>query len=300
MNADIPYSNNPGRGMVWALLGAFIGHAGFFAAILMIGVIASPFQNQDKIIIQIPHGMSLDVRTETGTSAKPKGEDRVYNVANAVAPTPAPARRPAPTPAPTPAATPAPDENKIVVPDKTATATPEPKKAPTNTKVIKATPPPETPKVVASAKTPAADQKNLKGGSGTGALSKNVADGPPTIPSGPTGPGVKGDPNAPINTNVVLPSDYLADLVSSLRANFSVPNNLQGVCVIEFKIARDGTLRDIKVLTSSGFPSIDAIAFRAVQTTAHVRAYAAYTQVPEITAAVPFHFGPDAPAAAAN
>jgi protein TonB len=309
MSSDTAYLHHAGHGMTWALLFAFVGHGAFFAAVLFLGVLVSPFQRTtENIIVQLPHGQSLTVTPSQGTSAKPKGEERRYEVANAVAPTPAP--RPAPTPAPTPEATPS-EEKKIVIPDKTPTATPEPKKASVD-KIVKATPPPEpakpAPPAKTATKTPAATQKEVKAGTGT-SLGKVFGDGPPPLPGVPTGPAAKGDPNgatqwgdpnAPINTSVVLPADYLADLLSSLRANFSVPNNLQGVCVVEFKIARDGTLRDIKVLTTSGYPGLDAIALRAVQTTARVRAYAEYTQVPEITATVPFHFGADSPAAAVN
>jgi TonB family protein len=67
------------------------------------------------------------------------------------------------------------------------------------------------------------------------------------------------------------------------------------MCVVEFKIAPDGTLSAIKVHTSSGFEGLDAIALRAVTLTARVLPFSAYTQVPEIAATVPFHFeGPAA------
>ncbi len=58
--------------------------------------------------------------------------------------------------------------------------------------------------------------------------------------------------------------DYLATMVTRIKANWSERQNIAGVAMIKFTIRRDGTLEDISLEQSSSFPIADLAAQRAV------------------------------------
>lgn len=58
--------------------------------------------------------------------------------------------------------------------------------------------------------------------------------------------------------------DYLVTMVTRIRANWRQDQNISGLAVIKFTIARDGTLQDIMLEQSSSFPIADLAAQRAV------------------------------------
>lgn len=58
--------------------------------------------------------------------------------------------------------------------------------------------------------------------------------------------------------------DYLATMVTRIKATWSERQNIAGVAMIKFTIRRDGTLEDISLEQSSSFPIADLAAERAV------------------------------------
>jgi TonB family protein len=58
--------------------------------------------------------------------------------------------------------------------------------------------------------------------------------------------------------------DYLATMVTRIRANWSERQNVVGLVVIKYTIRRDGTLEDISLEQSSGYPIADLAAQRSV------------------------------------
>lgn len=293
MNSEIaPHPHSAPHGTSWAFVCSCIGHAALVAAIVLL--FAAPRVG----IFPVGPGESAD---------KPLGDKGSAIViikpgrplpGSGSGPAPTPVRTPYPTPAATPTAT---EGTELLT--KPPVVTPAPKTAMTNAKIFTATSPPaETPKPMLPSPTPSVTQEavppetGIETLPGPGTTDKPSVENPPAQSDDRAGQvsagsldGILGGGGG-IGTSVVLPAAYLDDLMSRLRANFAVPKNLQGLCVVEFTIARDGTLGDIKVHTSSGFAGLDEIALRAVRATARVRPFAEYTRVYEITATVPFHF----------
>jgi TonB family protein len=58
--------------------------------------------------------------------------------------------------------------------------------------------------------------------------------------------------------------DYLVTMVTRIKANWSVRQNIAGIAVVKFTIRRDGTLDDISLEESSSYPIADLAAQRAV------------------------------------
>ena len=58
--------------------------------------------------------------------------------------------------------------------------------------------------------------------------------------------------------------DYLTTMVERIKANWNQNQNVTGLTIIKFTIQRDGTLADIALEQSSGFPIADLAAQRAV------------------------------------
>lgn len=58
--------------------------------------------------------------------------------------------------------------------------------------------------------------------------------------------------------------DYLATMVTRIRANWSEGQNIAGLAIIKFTIRRDGALEDISLEQSSSYPIADLAAQRAV------------------------------------
>jgi TonB family protein len=61
--------------------------------------------------------------------------------------------------------------------------------------------------------------------------------------------------------------DYLVTMVTRIKSNWSERQNISGLVIIKFTIRRDGTLEDISLEQSSGFPIADLNAQRAVTLT---------------------------------
>jgi TonB family protein len=58
--------------------------------------------------------------------------------------------------------------------------------------------------------------------------------------------------------------DYVVTMVTRIKANWRENQNVSGLTIIKFTIQRDGTLQDIVLERSSGFPIADLAAQRAV------------------------------------
>ena len=58
--------------------------------------------------------------------------------------------------------------------------------------------------------------------------------------------------------------DYVVTMVTRIKANWRENQNVSGLTIIKFTIQRDGTLEDIVLEQSSGFPIADLAAQRAV------------------------------------
>jgi TonB family protein len=58
--------------------------------------------------------------------------------------------------------------------------------------------------------------------------------------------------------------DYLATMVTRIKSNWSERQGVVGLVVIKYTIRRDGTLQDISLEQSSGYPIADLAAQRAV------------------------------------
>jgi periplasmic protein TonB len=58
--------------------------------------------------------------------------------------------------------------------------------------------------------------------------------------------------------------DYLTTMIERIKTNWSQNQNIAGLAVVKFTIRRDGTLQDISLERSSGFPIPDLAAQRAV------------------------------------
>jgi TonB family protein len=58
--------------------------------------------------------------------------------------------------------------------------------------------------------------------------------------------------------------DYLLTMLARIKAGWNEHQNITGLTIIKFMIQRDGTLRDITLEQSSGFPIADLNAERAV------------------------------------
>jgi TonB family protein len=58
--------------------------------------------------------------------------------------------------------------------------------------------------------------------------------------------------------------DYIAAMIARIQSSWNQRQNITGLSVIKFTIQRDGTLKDISLEQSSGFPIADLNAERAV------------------------------------
>ncbi len=74
------------------------------------------------------------------------------------------------------------------------------------------------------------------------------------------GPGVAGT----LDVGDFCCPEYLTTMVARIRANWRENQNVSGLTTIKFTIQRDGTLEDIMLEQSSGFPIADLAAQRAV------------------------------------
>lgn len=218
--------------------------------------------------------------------------------------TPRPILTPIVTPAPAPPApTPAPPETKST-PAPKATPAPAPKKAAPEKKVIQPKEKADE-KIVESEPTPKptptpAPEKGAADGTGE---SPTDASAPAATPNpGPTPPAV--DMPAAIDPGILdsvsgaeatpstapsvsgpvgieqtgggggggggggdISSTYFAVMQARIRQNFNPPFYRAVVCRVSFKIQRDGTITDIRGVTSTGNPSLDQYAIKALTDT---------------------------------
>src|SRR5688572_647934 len=155
--------------------------------------------------------------------------------------------RPQPTTAPEPAA-PEPEPEPSVAPEPTTAPEPEPTKPPE--KPTRTTQPAPTP----------------------------VSTPPPAGPAGP--PGAQGDPrgraDSPFTATVGGVDNptftygyYLDRMILLIRGQWTRPPLGSGVeAMVHFRILRDGTVKDIELVKSSGYNSFDLAALRALQAAA--------------------------------
>lgn len=206
------------------------------------------------------------------------------------APAPAPAPTVAPTPVPPPPEEPevkAPEVHKTVVeedpePPKTekviARNTPEPTPIPRKTpsakkQEVKQTPKPKpTPKqpAQATAKPRATPPVNPFEGRTPKAVSSNNPPGPASAnaPSS-SGPASSNAPG-PVKMNAPeLPGYYLTYARTKIESNFHIPAQLKSnaQATVQFTVARDGTITNIKITKSTGNPQMDELAQQALRNT---------------------------------
>lgn len=188
-------------------------------------------------------------------------------------PPPKPVREIRPTPPPS---TPKPAPKKEIRVDPEPTKTPKPTPAPTKTpkptpkptKTPKPTPRP-TPEPTArptldpEAARRAYEERNLSssGRPKPTATPKKTAESKPkeeSVEVGGTEMAGEG-----------LPEFYIKGALKALSRNFHVPDDekKEVTCIVRFKIARDGTLSDIRIVRSSGTRSLDDRAIKALETT---------------------------------
>jgi TonB family protein len=88
------------------------------------------------------------------------------------------------------------------------------------------------------------------------------------------GPGV----GATLDVGNFCCPDYMVTMVTRIKGNWQQNQNVSGLAIIKFTIARDGRLQNIELERSSGFPIADLAAQRAVLVT---------SQLPPLPAAYP-------------
>ena len=281
------------------------GHVFLVVALLVLGLIPMKpgitwLDKPGPVIIR-PVGPPIK-----GTSEKPLGVERAIPVENAQLPKPKPTPPPAPAPAPKPET----PKNRIVLPPKEAPKsthkTPEEGKkiivaAPNK---VKATPKKEPPLPAIPSPLDRSSGKDTR-----------VADAGPSRPLPPwpsvgdyggAGPAPlrKGDPNGSLDGptgalttegNVFLPYGYGSDAQGRIQANFSYPSSLKGrantICVLRFRIQRNGTIDTIEVLQSTGQSRLDDFAKQALIQTQALLPLPGTIKDQFITVTVPFSFG---------
>jgi TonB family protein len=191
--------------------------------------------------------------------------------------TPAPTARP--TPRPTPAATPAPKEIAKATPKPEVKKPEEPKKKEIakDTEIITPTPTPkakETPKPEPTPKeTPYRPEPTPRATAQPTPQSTPKATPPPINPEDiikPNVPTVSG-PIIATEMQERLGNAYYSIAVFQIQQNFKPPQTRPGItCDVQFRIMRNGEIRNIKVMRSTGHPDLDQAAVRALQVTARL------------------------------
>jgi TonB family protein len=124
--------------------------------------------------------------------------------------------------------------------------------------------------------------------------------GPIGIPGVPPGPGVPWG-KAGVIEDGSFPPDYLAQIVAILKKEFVIPpsiRNEKSTCVVRFKILRDGSLSEPKVVEGhgTGVDGLDQLALNAILKAGRVPPYPPeYSKKSEVFALVPFVFEPTKP-----
>ena len=281
------------------------GHVFLVVALLVLGLIPvrphPPYTWLDqsvRVVVKTP-GPPIKGKTD-----KPLGVDRVMDPENSQPP------KPKATPAPAPAPKTEAAEKKIVLPPKEAPKSA--RKMPEEVKRIISTAP-KINKPIAKKDPPLpAIPSPLDRSSGK---DTRVADAGPSRPLPPwpsvgdyggAGPAPlrKGDPNGSLDGptgalttegNVFLPYGYGSDAQGRIQANFSYPSSLKGrantICVLRFRIQRNGTIDTIEVLQSTGQSRLDDFAKQALIQTQALLPLPGTIKDQFITVTVPFSFG---------
>jgi TonB family protein len=303
-----------------ALIFSVVAHVGAFSFLLGVGLGLIPLLPKEPTVGF--SGTEITVTEFTGPSSKEHYGDPDKNI-DIKNPPPPPKPTPAATPVPTPLPTPDPDElhrpvpvppsptpQPTVTPKPTATPMPTPKsvmKTPEPTPVKPVNTPPPKPTATATPKATSTPDKKLlipsddfsNVGSSKAGQSNNdyrPATGKGVATGGEDVAARFGLASADIN----LPSSYCEAACTLFRQNFNLPKNLESIapvtCVVEFKIRRDGTLYDIRVVAAKGTgkPFLDNYALEAIRKTIKLEPLPPLPdsfKADHITATIPFGFG---------
>ncbi|HBF34564.1 TPA: hypothetical protein DDW35_08365 [Candidatus Sumerlaeota bacterium] len=118
---------------------------------------------------------------------------------------------------------------------------------------------------------------------GAGFTDGGISAPPPSIPG--------------LAADVQFPQEYCIKARALFQANFILPQNMATVapveCIVEFRIARDGTLSNVRVVPGKGTgkASFDRYAVDAVQKTARLDPFPLSIKEDYVTATIPFGFG---------
>ncbi|MCX7625582.1 MAG: cell envelope integrity protein TolA, partial [Candidatus Sumerlaeaceae bacterium] len=214
-----------------------------------------------------------------------------------LSPSPTPdsaAPQPTPTPTVTPlAATPSPTPTLTPVPEKTVIVTP---KRPSATVSPRASEAPKAPSSSAKARStqrtaqvsPTARVNSTRASSAKAPIAAAREDLPRQLPRGVTprpaavheevgvpgvAEGVEGAPLPLDRTQSLLSAVYATRARMRIQSNFNVPpdvNDPSITCVVEWEITPDGTIRNIRVVKSTGIARLDACAVEALRKTGNL------------------------------
>ncbi|HBF34565.1 TPA: hypothetical protein DDW35_08370 [Candidatus Sumerlaeota bacterium] len=307
-----------------AVIFSIVAHVTAFSFLIGVGLGLIPLGPKEPTIGFT--GTSITVTEFTGTPHKERqgDPDKQIKINN---PPPPPKPTPAPTPVPTPL--PTPDDSELhpptpvtptptpkLTPKPTATVTPMPTPKsvlktpePTPVKPITTATPASTPKAVATTTAKATGTPNKKNNllpddfsdSSSANNNTNPTNGyrPATGKGSLTG-GEDAAASFGLSADINLPGEYRDAACALFRMNFNLPKNLQTIaattCVVEFKIKRDGTLYDVRVVPGKGTgkPFLDNYALEAVRKSAKLEPLPPLPdtfKADHITATIPFGFG---------
>jgi TonB family protein len=69
-----------------------------------------------------------------------------------------------------------------------------------------------------------------------------------------------------VTANFCCP-EYIGLMVEQIRSNWDYKQQAAGMVIVRFTIQRDGTIANVQVERSSGYPTLDFLATRALQLT---------------------------------
>jgi TonB family protein len=84
--------------------------------------------------------------------------------------------------------------------------------------------------------------------------------------------------------------EYIALMVEQIRSNWESRQQAQGLAMIKYTIQRDGTITDIQLEKSSGYPTLDFYATRALQVTRRLAALPQPFTEPSLTVHLTFEY----------
>jgi TonB family protein len=100
------------------------------------------------------------------------------------------------------------------------------------------------------------------------------------------GPGV----GATLDVGNFCCPDYIVTMVTRIKANWRQGQNVTGLTIVKFTIAQDGTLQNIELEQSSGYPVADLAAQRAVVATGRLPQLPAAYSNPSLTVHLNFQY----------